>query len=127
HLITKIYKIQMLPLLTVLVIFPTVRNQSKSNLNEEERVVLECFLMLMEKEGLLSSYNRNSLKQDIKKLIRNSSNPDLIEIFIQHIEPIFEKAGKLFIDNLSIAVLSASKKLNEEDFLKFFDSRLEIL
>lgn len=125
HLLTRKYS-RMLPLLLpVYTIFQTVRNLYKSNLSEEELVVLECFLMLVEKEGLLSSYNGNSLKQDIKKLIRHSSNPELIEIFQQHIEPIFEKAGKLFVDNLSIAVLNASEKLNEEQFLKFFDSRLE--
>ena len=115
----------MLPLLPAIAIFQTVRNLYKSNLNEEELFILECFLLLMEKEGLVSSYNGRSFKNDIGRQIKNSSNPQLIELFDDHIKSISEKSKKLFIDKLCSAVSSASQKLNEKEFLELFDSRLE--
>ena len=67
----------MLPLLPALAIFQTVKNLHKSNLNDEELIILECFLLLMEKEGLLSSDSGSIIKKDIESLVRNSANPEI--------------------------------------------------
>lgn len=114
----------MIPFLPAIAIFYTVRNLYKSNLSEEEICILECFLLLMEKQGLLSS-NGSIFKEDIESLVRNSANPEIIELFNDFVKPIFAKSRKLFFDKLCSAVSSASLNLNEKQFLELFDNRLE--
>lgn len=116
----------MIPLIPIaLTAFQAVRILNKSNLNEKELVVLECFLLLMEKEGLLSSGKSNVQGNGIEGLVQNSENSELIRFFKRFIKPISDKSGKLFVSKLCRAVSDNTEHIEEIEILKLFDGRLE--
>jgi type I restriction enzyme M protein len=114
----------MIPLLPVFAIFQTVRNLYKSNLSDEEETLLECLLLLMEKEGLLSSLDKLD-HNEVVQVIYSSSNLRLIHLYEDHLKGIFEKVRKLFFKNLCSAILSASEKIGKNEMPILFDSRLK--
>ncbi|MBZ9631243.1 N-6 DNA methylase [Salegentibacter sp. LM13S] len=114
----------MIPLLATIALFQTVRNLYKSNLSDQEVTLLECFLLLMEKEELLNSLSKVG-NSDAKRIIYKSSNIELIQLYDAYLKEIVEKARKPFFSNLCSAILSATEQINDSEIPSLFDSRIK--
>tara|TARA_R110002074_G_scaffold226032_1_gene397679 strand:- start:1136 stop:3802 length:2667 start_codon:yes stop_codon:yes gene_type:complete len=106
----------------------TLSNLYKSNVPEDELMIVESFFTLLRKEGLLIESESNlsaiNYKLRIQKCVDQSDNNQIKELYYNHIKSICDSVRKTYLGPLYNSYLNISDYFIKNYSREFFDQQL---
>lgn len=115
--------------LKIVSFFATLDNTYKSNVSDEELLIVKSFLLLMRKKGLLKKigldFHTDDYKIIIEECIKNCDNQNIKELYYSNFQSIIKSVRKPYLVSLYKAYLSISDSLIENHSKEFFDDQIQ--
>lgn len=107
----------------------TLRNLYQSNVSEEDLLVVQSFLTLLRKEGLLLKSESNlsaiNYKLRIKECVDESENDQIKELYYNHIKSMCDSIRKTYIGPLYDVYLKISDYFIDNYAQEFIDQEIK--
>jgi type I restriction enzyme M protein len=101
----------------------------KSNVSEEDLLIVKCFLLLLRKEGLLkyssSNLSNRSPKLLIQDAVENSHDNDLKNLYYEYLKPLVDSVRKTYLAPLFDTYVNISDGFIKDRAIQFFDREVE--
>lgn len=115
--------------LRILISLRTLNNLYKSNISEEDLLIVKSFLTLLRKESLLieleDNLNEINYKDLIQKCVDASNNNEIKDLYYEHVKPLCDSIRKLYIKPLYRAYLKISDNFIQNYAEEFFDKQIQ--